>query len=125
MISERNSESDPPIDYREVLERIGGDTAFLEELLNIYFLEFQEKKDRIAEALKRADFALIKEIGHSIKGASANLSLPSLCRDAAALEAAGRDRNLDRAKHALGSLIAGSRALQDYLRKNPPAAQSS
>lgn len=124
MINRQNTRPDNPINYTEVLERIGGDTEFLEELLNIFFLEFQEKKSQIEVALARANFSLIQEIGHSLKGASANLSLPSLRSDASALEAAGRDKNIERARQALISLVVECRALHDFVRKNPPQAQA-
>jgi HPt (histidine-containing phosphotransfer) domain-containing protein len=123
MINSQNARLDDPINYPEVLERIGGDTEFLGELLNIYFTEFQDKKSQIEVALARANYSLIQEIGHSLKGASANLSLPSLRRDATALEAAGRDNNIDRARQALVSLVIECRALHDFIRKNPPEAQ--
>ena len=123
MINHQNINRDNPINYREVLERIGGDTEFLEDLLKIFFLEFEEKKAQIEDALEGADFSLIQELGHSLKGASANLSLPSLRRDASALEIAGREKNIDRARQLLNSLIAECRALHDFLDQNPPQAQ--
>jgi HPt (histidine-containing phosphotransfer) domain-containing protein len=122
MISQ-DAKRDDPINYPEVLERIGGDKEFLVELLSIYFLEFGEKRPQIEAALRRADFNLLQEIGHSLKGASANLSLPSLRRDASALEAAGREKNVDKARQALVALVAECRALRDFLDRNPPSSQ--
>ena len=123
MTNHHTTKAYDPINYPEVLERIGGDTEFLAELLNIYFLEFQEKKSQIEEALEDANFGLIQEIGHSLKGASANLSLPSLRRLASALEAAARERDIEMARRALGSLVSECRLLHDFLRQNPPADQ--
>jgi len=45
-----------PIDFHEVLGRIGGDTSFLLELLNIYFQEYSKKKQLLDEAITRQDF---------------------------------------------------------------------
>jgi HPt (histidine-containing phosphotransfer) domain-containing protein len=121
-----NNHQDPrpeiPIDYTEVLERIGGDVAFLEELLKIYFVEFQEKQTQVQAAISSANFPLLQDLGHSLKGASANLSLRSLQRLAFALEVAGRERRIEDAKSALDSLVAECWRLRDYLQRNPPAA---
>ena len=123
MINYQKAKPDHPINYLEVLERIGGDTEFLSELLKIYFLEFQEKKAQVEAAIEDADFSLIQEIGHSLKGAAANLSLPSLRGVSSALEIAGRDRNIEAARQALGSLVSECRLLLDFLKQNPPDAQ--
>jgi HPt (histidine-containing phosphotransfer) domain-containing protein len=123
MINYQNAKPDNPINYPEVLERIGGDREFLAELLKIYLLEFQEKKSQVEAALEGADFGLIQEIGHSLKGASANLSLPSLRRVASALEIAGRERNIETARQALGALVSECQLLLDFLKQNPPDAQ--
>lgn len=123
MMNHSNTMPKSPIDYADVLERIGGDIAFLEELLKIYFVEFQQKKNQIEGALKSADFPQIQDLGHSLKGASANLSLVILQRAAYALEMAGRDRNIAEAGKALASLVAECGRLESYLRENPPAAQ--
>lgn len=116
-----NTQHEIPIDYGDVLERIGGDLAFLEELLKIYFVEFRQKKNQIEGALKSRDFPQIQDLGHSLKGASANLSLVTLQRVAHALEAAGRDGNIVEAGKALAGLVAECGRLESYLRENPPA----
>ena len=123
MINSQNAKRDDPINYPEVLERISGDREFLEELLKIYFLEFGEKRSQTEAALRGSDFVLLQEIGHSLKGASANLSLPSLRRDASALEAAGREKNIEKARQALVSLVAECRFLRDFVERNPPRDQ--
>ncbi len=123
MTNPHSAKSSDPINYPEVLERIGGDAEFLEELLNIYFHEFQEKSSQIEAALAGADFIHIQEIGHSLKGASANLSLTSLRRVASALEAAAREKNAESARQALVSLVNECRLLREFLEQNPPADQ--
>jgi HPt (histidine-containing phosphotransfer) domain-containing protein len=122
MSNYHNERPEIPIDYAEVLERIGGDIAFLEELLKIYFVEFREKQNQVEAAIRGANFTLLQDLGHSLKGASANLSLGSLQRLAFALEVAGRERRIEDARSALASLVAECRRLEDYLRQNPPPA---
>jgi HPt (histidine-containing phosphotransfer) domain-containing protein len=108
-----------PIDVSEVLDRIGGDTSFLKELLTIYFREYDEKKRLLEEAVAQQDLKQVSELGHSLKGASANLGLSRLQRVALSLEIAGKERKLQPAKEALLSLEAEVRVLKAFLDENP------
>jgi len=109
-----------PIDFCDVLDRIGGDTSFLKELLSIYFQEYTEKKRLLEEAIAREDFTQVCELGHSLKGASANLSLTRLQRVAITLETAGRERQLQLAQEAVRSLATEIQTLKIFLEANPP-----
>lgn len=119
MSNANNSEIIPPIDFGSVLERIGGDSAFLQELLQIYFQEFVEKKQLLETALSQGDATQIQEVGHSLKGASANLSLGSLQKLGLAIETAGRERNLERARKAIGALGVEFLRLKAFLEAHP------
>lgn len=110
-----------PINYQEVLERVGGDASFLSELLNMYIEDYDEKAQLIQDALNGQDFVSIQKLGHSLKGSSANLSLASLQKASLALELAGRDKNLDQARDAFTCLQTEFAKLKDYLQKHPPA----
>jgi HPt (histidine-containing phosphotransfer) domain-containing protein len=109
-----------PIDFCEVLDRIGGDTAFLKDLLNIYFQEYAEKKRLLEEAVAREDFKQVSELGHSLKGASANLGLARLQRVAFSLETAGRERQIQLAREAVRSFDVEVQTLKVFLEGNPP-----
>ena len=109
-----------PIDFCDVLDRIGGDTSFLKELLNIYFQEYAEKKRLLQEAIAREDFTQVCELGHSLKGASANLSLSRLQRIALCLETAGRERQIQLAQEAARTLETEIQTLKAFLEGNPP-----
>jgi HPt (histidine-containing phosphotransfer) domain-containing protein len=109
-----------PIDFCDVLDRIGGDTSFLKELLNIYFQEYAEKKPLLEQAIAREDFTQVCDLGHSLKGASANLSLARLQKVAFALETAGRERQLQLAQEAARSLDTEVQTLKAFLEGNPP-----
>jgi two-component system sensor histidine kinase BarA len=114
-----NSEPLQPIDFGEVLNRIGGDTSFLSELLTIYFQEYDEKKRLLEEAVARQDHQQVSELGHSLKGASANLGLARLQRVALSLEMAGKEKKLQPAKQAILSLEVEIRMLKAFLAENP------
>jgi HPt (histidine-containing phosphotransfer) domain-containing protein len=119
MPNHSNANQDLPIDYSEVLERIGGDELFLEELLKIYFEEFSEKRTLLQEAIEQGNFTKIQELGHSLKGASANLSLGPLKEACFSLEVAGREKKIDQAQSALHSLETELQKLKDYLHESP------
>jgi HPt (histidine-containing phosphotransfer) domain-containing protein len=108
-----------PIDFGDALDRIGGDTSFLRELLNIYFQEYAEKKSLLEEAIARHDYVQVCELGHSLKGASANLSLIRLQRVAFSLETAGRERQIHLIEAAARSLETEIQTLKAYLERNP------
>jgi HPt (histidine-containing phosphotransfer) domain-containing protein len=114
-----NIEGSQPIDFPSVLERIGGDTSFLKDLLELYFQEFSEKRGLLEEALARGDSTKLQEVGHSLKGASANLSLAPLQGLALAIETAGREKDLEKARQAIGALGTEFQKLKAFLEVHP------
>lgn len=113
-------ESIQPIDFPSVLERISGDTSFLQDLLNLFYQEFEEKMELLEQALSRGDTNQIREVGHSLKGASANLSLIPLQKLGLAIEMAGREKNLDQARVAIAALEPEFQRLKKFLEMHPP-----
>jgi len=67
-------EKNDPIDFASALERIGNDESFLKELIDLYIKTFESKREELSVALEEEDFKAIREIGHNLKGSSANLS---------------------------------------------------
>lgn len=104
-----------PLNRAEALERVGGDEAFLEELLTIYQEEFTEKAPALADALANQDAKAVREIGHYIKGASANLSLPGLQAAAFAIEKAGAESRIQDAKNSYETLLIEYDRLKKFL----------
>jgi CheY-like chemotaxis protein len=98
MSQEKNQRDSIPIDLSSVLERIGGDESFLQELLDIYIEDFIEKHAKLKQAIERSDFVAIKEIGHSLRGSSGNLSLIGLHRTSENIEISGKEKNISRAR---------------------------
>ncbi len=123
MPNHSSSELNLPIDYEEVLERIGGDKTFLQELLKIYIEDYEEKSRLIEEAIHQQDFMAVQKLGHSLKGSSANLSLSSLQKASLDLELAGRNHNLSLAQSAFSCLEKEFAKLKTYLEQHPPAPQ--
>jgi HPt (histidine-containing phosphotransfer) domain-containing protein len=115
MINNESSPGNSPIDYPSALARIGDDESFLVELLDLYKMDFKTKIEGLQKAIDQEDFVAMQELGHSLKGSSANLSLPYLQQAALDMESAGRDKNLDKARGALGSLGQEFQNLREFL----------
>ena len=101
----------PVIDRKEALERLGGDTAFLDELLDLYKEEYRTRSATMKKTLAGGKFKEFAEAAHSLKGSSANLSLPALRAAALAAEEAGKAKDPAKAKAALETLEAESKRL--------------
>jgi HPt (histidine-containing phosphotransfer) domain-containing protein len=104
-----------PIDMDSVLERVGGDESFLRELLDIYIEDFIEKYALLEQAISQGDFNNIKEIGHSLKGSSGNLSLNGLQETAYGIEQSGKENDLDQARLFFIRLKEEFKKLKDFL----------
>ncbi len=110
------AKSEIPINWQEALERVGGDEAFLQDLLNIYSEEFEKKFAELKLAVEGKDFRTIREAGHYLKGASANLSLPALREASWKMEKAGTNSDLEAAREALSLLKKEFQRLQEFLK---------
>jgi HPt (histidine-containing phosphotransfer) domain-containing protein len=115
MINNESYPGNSPIDYPSALARIGNDESFLAELLDLYKMDFEAKIEGLQNAIDQEDFVSLQELGHSLKGSSANLSLPFLQKAALDMETAGRDKNLDKARSALSTLDQEFQNLQKFL----------
>jgi HPt (histidine-containing phosphotransfer) domain-containing protein len=118
-MEKKTVEENLPINRAEALERIGGDPDFLKELLGIYSEEFLLRAKELRPALNGQEFQAIQELGHSLKGSSANLSLPGLQQAAADIETAGRERDIQKAKESFASLEKEFEKLKKCLAQSP------
>ena len=109
----------PPIDLKDALERTGDDMDFLLELLEMYENDFTVKADSLETALAGFDFEALREIGHYLKGSSANLGLGPLREAAFMLERAGTEKNPQAALEGMARLKRGFEDLKRYLRETP------
>ncbi len=66
------------IDLKDVLERVQGDKELLVELLDIYQEDFLVKRQALGDAIAGQDIAKVKEVAHSMKGSSGNISAKPL-----------------------------------------------
>ena len=85
--------NDQIIDLPEVLERVQDDKAFLSELLDIFEEDFLKKRVALAQAVASKDITKIKEIAHSMKGSSGNVSAKRIYASCLALEKLAKDNS--------------------------------
>ncbi|NLV40410.1 MAG: PAS domain S-box protein [Candidatus Hydrogenedentes bacterium] len=87
---------DLPAFVRErLLDMLSGDGDAVREVLGQYLESAPEQLARIADCMARGDAAQAGREAHTLKGASANVGAEALAEAARALEAAGRDGDLD------------------------------
>lgn len=115
-MSEENRPKDTiPIDLPSVMERIGGDETFLQDLIDIFVEDFIEKYTKLKHAIEENDFKAIKEIGHSLKGSSGNLSLNGLLDTSSNIERSGNEKDIEEAKALFIQLNREFEKLKNYL----------
>lgn len=83
------------IDLKDVLERVQDDKELLVELFDIYQEDFMIKRKALGEAITAKDIAKIKEIAHSMKGSSGNISAKPLHAACLQLEMLAKDGKTD------------------------------
>jgi len=118
------TESDP-IDLRDAMVRVEGNEELLEELLGIFCEDFPERIAQISNAILAKNSATVREVGHSLKGAAANLSLNPIRETSLSLEMAGKDQRLDEAARLVSELEEEFLELEHFLRRRPqPMAEA-
>jgi HPt (histidine-containing phosphotransfer) domain-containing protein len=87
--------SEEIIDLKDVLERVQGDKELLVELFDIYQEDFVGKRQALGEAIAASNIAKIKEVAHSMKGASGNISAKPLHAACLKLEGLAKEGKTD------------------------------
>jgi HPt (histidine-containing phosphotransfer) domain-containing protein len=84
-------------DAAATLRNIGGDTALLEELVELFLQRYQVMLEAIRAALANRDQEAVEQAAHALKGTASNLCASEVVLSAGQLEALGR----------LGTLVEG------------------
>jgi CheY-like chemotaxis protein len=118
MSEEKGRSGTIPIDLPSVMDRIGGDEDFLLELIDIYIEDFIKKHAKLQLAIEQGDCIAIKEIAHSLRGSSGNLSLNGLHHIAESMEISGREENIEQAQVLFIQLNKEFEKFKNYLPKD-------
>ncbi len=101
-------------DREALMDRVGQDEAFVQELIQLFLTDMPEKILELREAVACSDFSLIEQKAHTIKGTAANMSVIEMSKIALEIETAAKnnegghldammkklERGFDRAKAA-------------------------
>jgi HPt (histidine-containing phosphotransfer) domain-containing protein len=87
--------SEEIIDLKDVLERVQDDKELLAELFDIYQEDFVVKRQALGAAIAAKDITKIKEVAHSMKGSSGNISAKPLHAACLKLEMLAKEGKTD------------------------------
>ncbi len=96
--------SDEILDLPEVMERVQDDKELLLELFDIFINDYTEKRKLIEQAVAVNDVNQVVNIGHSLKGATGNISAKLIRGTFAKLENMGKSGSLAGVKETLAVL---------------------
>jgi two-component system, sensor histidine kinase and response regulator len=110
---------DPVVDLEALLESVGGDCDLLDELAATFMQEVPGWIASLRAALERGDAAGVFRVAHGVTGAVGYFRAAPVRRLAAALEAMGREGELEAAPAALDQLETGLLELTQLLGEAP------
>jgi len=70
--------SENTLDLNEFMERVQEDKELLLELLDIFVDDYVKKRKLLQDAVDQSDYEQIRNIAHSLKGSSGNISAKDL-----------------------------------------------
>jgi signal transduction histidine kinase/CheY-like chemotaxis protein len=112
----------PAFERDAALERLGGDTQLLSEVIQLFLADCPLRLAAMKKAVDTRDAGEIAREAHRLKGAAGNLSAISLFETAAILEQLGNDRRFDAAEAAWRRLSDEAAYVLDALRRHETAA---
>jgi signal transduction histidine kinase/CheY-like chemotaxis protein len=107
----------PPIDRDALMERLGGDTQLLIDVVRVFLDDCPLRLAAIKAAVDSRNPELIRTTAHALKGAAANLSAQGLFEAAAMLERLGVEGRLEPADAAWRQLSIEATTVIDTLRR--------
>jgi len=96
--------ADEILDVNEFMERVQDDKELLLELLDIFVSDYQEKEKLMKIAVSGNDHEQIKNIAHSLKGASGNISAKKLRETFVKFEELGKNNDTSVADELLSTM---------------------
>ena len=91
-------------DRTALLNRVGGDKAFCQEIIGMFLKDVPKQIESLENTISKKDTALVDRQAHTLKGASGNIGAVSLQNAAMHLEEAGKNGDLSRATEMLNTI---------------------
>jgi len=92
------------LDKYVILDRVGGDTELLSEIINLFLEDYPPLVAKIKEALQQGDSQLLEKTAHTLKGSVGNFGAESAVQAALNLENMGRTGDTTEAPQQLVNL---------------------
>ena len=112
----------PAFERHAALERLGGDSKLLSEVIQLFLVDCPLRLAAIKAAVEARNAEALCREAHGLKGAAGNLSAVSLFETAEILEQLGREHRFDAAEAAWRKLSDEATHVLDALRRNEAAA---
>jgi len=104
-----------PFDREEMLERLGGDTELMDDVLQVFLEECPRMMQEVRGAVDQGDSKLVRRTAHSMKGALLNISAAPAAAEAKQLELLGSEERFAEAAPILERLQHEIERLQQVL----------
>jgi PAS domain S-box-containing protein len=108
---------DPPVDRAQLLERLEGDTALMEEIIHLYHESCPELVNDLKDSVSRRDAGAIYRAAHSLKGMVAHFGAPAATQALIDIEAMGRAGRLEELDRSLATALAEIARLTEALSR--------
>jgi len=121
-----NADSKPsPVNFKEMLERLGGDEKLLQEVLGIFLEQAPKHLASLQAALETKDASAIERTAHSMKGELGYMGVAKVSQKARELEEMGRKGDIEGAGRAFPSFEADILAIVEGMRGMRAASQTA
>ena len=104
-------------DREALMARLSDDEELVSEVVEVYLEDTPHQIETLRNAHAEGDADKIVRQGHTIKGASSNISALRMRQIALAIEQAGKSGELEKVPELLASLEAQFQVLQEYLSR--------
>lgn len=105
------------IDLKDFMERVQDDKELLLELLDIFQEDFIGKRQALDEAVNAKDITKIKELAHSLKGASGNISAKDMHANFLKIEIAAKSDDVVQAATILKDVDVQFAQIKEFAAK--------
>lgn len=105
------------IDLNDVMDRVQDDKELLIELLDIFQEDYQIKRRQIRDAIESGQTEKVRDLAHSIKGASGNISARKMFACAEKIERLSSQGDIKEAAHLADDLDGYFEELQSCIEE--------
>jgi CheY-like chemotaxis protein len=105
--AEREVPSAPPstIDEADLLDRVGGDRALLQDMVRMFLETYPESLTELRAAVAGGDAARLHRLAHTFKGMVGHFGARAAVEAALRLEVMGREGDLEQAEQTCAALV--------------------